>query len=102
MRNGSTRAHRSRRERVLERDGWRCQLQLPGCLQTATHADHVIPLALGGADAEWNLQAACSRCNLSKGARPPGSLMTPRTPSPPMSSLSPRDTIRTRHVELPR
>lgn len=32
--------------------------------------DHVVPLALGGAHAPWNLVSCCSSCNSSKGTRP--------------------------------
>ena len=31
--------------------------------------DHVVPLALGGADSEDNIQVLCRSCNSSKGAR---------------------------------
>jgi hypothetical protein len=32
------------------------------------HLDHVVPLSLGGADAEHNIQVLCSVCNIDKGA----------------------------------
>ena len=37
----------------------------------ASHLDHVIPRALGGADTRDNLVCACTDCNLSKGAKLP-------------------------------
>lgn len=49
---------------VLERDGWRCQLRLPGCEVRADQADHIVRVRDGGA---WfdiaNLRAACGPCN---------------------------------------
>jgi 5-methylcytosine-specific restriction endonuclease McrA len=39
------------------------------CDAPATALDHVTPIALGGADAEWNLVPACTPCNSSKGAK---------------------------------
>jgi 5-methylcytosine-specific restriction endonuclease McrA len=68
-RNGSTREWRNTRARVLARDGWICQLKLPGCTVTAHHVDHHVPVLFGGADDESNLVAACANCNLAKGAQ---------------------------------
>lgn len=52
------------RARVLARDQYQCQIQGPGCTQTATTVDHIIPVTKGGA---WwddaNLRAACRKCN---------------------------------------
>lgn len=64
-RNGSTRAWRALRAAVLDRDGHRCQK----CGASATHVDHVMPLAHGGTDNYANLRALCARCNLSKGSK---------------------------------
>ncbi len=52
------------RAQVLERDGYRCQLRFPGCLELATEVDHIVPRAAGGAifDAA-NLRAVCRRCH---------------------------------------
>ena len=63
QRKGSTRAWRTRRARILNRDGHTCQQ----CGQWAKHVDHVIARELGGSDADSNLQALCADCNLSKG-----------------------------------
>ncbi|HWO71207.1 MAG TPA: HNH endonuclease signature motif containing protein [Actinomycetota bacterium] len=65
----STPRWRKLREFVLERDGWRCQIRLPGCEGEAREVDHIRPLELGGP--AWdpgNLRAACSYCNRSRGA----------------------------------
>ncbi|WP_165401357.1 HNH endonuclease [Herbihabitans rhizosphaerae] len=39
------------------------------CGVASEHIDHVQPLALGGADAPWNVAPACKSCNLSKGKK---------------------------------
>jgi 5-methylcytosine-specific restriction endonuclease McrA len=53
--------------RILKRDGWVCQIRLPGCLVTATQADHIVDVRAGGA---WydpaNLRAPCGFCNRSR------------------------------------
>lgn len=102
-RNGSTRRWRELRQQVLQRDGFQCQLQLPGCTGNATHADHVVPVAHGGDDTLGNLLAACADCNLAKGSKLPGasSLAGHRTPLPPMSAPSARRTVRVTHAEVP-
>lgn len=42
------------------------------------HLDHVMPLALGGAHADANLQLLCPPCNLSKNAKHPVDFMQQR------------------------
>lgn len=42
------------------------------------HMDHIIPIAMGGADELWNITKACRTCNLSKGAN----MRYPREGSP--------------------
>lgn len=65
-----TAAWQNARRAVLERDGYECQIRLPGCAGFATEADHVVSWRDGGAwyDLE-NLRAACKRCNSSRGGR---------------------------------
>lgn len=65
-----TREHKAWRAAVLERDHYQCQLRYPGCITTATHADHVTPIAEGGAaDDIANGQAACRPCHSKKSSR---------------------------------
>jgi 5-methylcytosine-specific restriction endonuclease McrA len=65
--------------KVLERDGWKCQIcmrQTPKGLRgtykdNAPELDHIIPLSKGGKH-EWsNLQCACRACNGRKSDGPP-------------------------------
>lgn len=66
---GSTRAQRlppdwpAIRLRILQRDGHRCQIQLPGCTIDATEVDHINP---GDDHTDTNLQAACPWCHSKK------------------------------------
>lgn len=54
---------------VLERDGYRCRIGGSKCKGRATHVDHVIPWAEGGAPFDpRNLRAACHPCNVGRGA----------------------------------
>jgi 5-methylcytosine-specific restriction endonuclease McrA len=55
------------RQRILTRDGHRCQIRLPGCTTHAEHVDHIVLLADGGDDSDDNLRAACAWCNLRRG-----------------------------------
>ena len=55
------------RKQVLARDGYRCQLGLPGCTGVARQVDHIAEPAVGGAFfAMFNLRASCGHCNVSK------------------------------------
>ena len=56
----------TRRRRVLERDGYQCQLRLPGCTHLATECDHV---TAGDDHRLSNLQGACHSCHARKSAR---------------------------------
>ena len=58
------------RVRVLERDGWLCQIRHDGCLGEASEVDHIVPWRAGGAlyDPE-NLRAACKPCNAGRAFR---------------------------------
>lgn len=75
------------RENVFERDGWVCQLCNCKLLPRWTYhkkslvphsrnatIDHIVPMAKGGADAEWNVQACCLACNGKKSATTKGQL----------------------------
>lgn len=64
--NGSTRAYRRARRRVLERDGWLCRLRGPGCRGRADTAHHTRDRLVWGDDPAW-MVAACAPCNIRAG-----------------------------------
>lgn len=51
---------------VLARDSFKCRYCGRAAPEVVLHVDHVIPLALGGADSEANLVTACFDCNEGK------------------------------------
>jgi 5-methylcytosine-specific restriction enzyme A len=54
-------------KRVLERDGYQCQIGGDKCLGKATQADHVVPLSLDGLAYEMtNLRAVCQPCHSAR------------------------------------
>jgi hypothetical protein len=60
---GSTRAHRQARARVLERDGGRCQVKIPGiCRTIADQAHHTLGKGITGDDPA-HMIASCAPCN---------------------------------------
>jgi len=63
---GSGYAWQRLRQQIIQRDGGRCRLQLPGCTAIATTADHIVGKAAGGSDASSNLIASCRACNETK------------------------------------
>lgn len=46
-----------------------CACEVAGIARVAEELDHVIPLALGGADDDSNYQSLCIECHLAKSAR---------------------------------
>lgn len=70
---GLSGAQRARlRRAVLERDGYVCQIRIPGvCTYRASEADHIVDRAVAG-DGLGNLQAACKPCNGAGGKGAPG------------------------------
>ena len=58
------------RERVLERDGWRCQLGYPDCTVISAEVDDIIPVSVLGVSREecddTNRQAVCHACHRIK------------------------------------
>jgi 5-methylcytosine-specific restriction protein A len=64
---GSTTRWRTLRAQILARDGYRCQLRLPGCLGEATEVDHIQTRHNGGGDQPHNLRASCEKCNGNRG-----------------------------------
>jgi hypothetical protein len=55
------------RLKILQRDGYACQVRGPKCSHKATQVDHIVPTLKGGAwwD-ESNLRASCGPCNLGR------------------------------------
>jgi len=49
------------RERILLRDEYTCQKC--GCVTVDLQIDHVVPLALGGAESDVNRQCLCRKCH---------------------------------------
>lgn len=68
-RTGSTRAHRRRRVRIFERDGYRCQHCGTPVTPATGHLDHLVAVINGGSDEDSNLRTLCRTCNLAKGGR---------------------------------
>lgn len=58
------------RDRVLERDEYRCRIRGEKCEGKADQADHIVPWEAGGAwFDESNLRGACGACNAGRAAR---------------------------------
>ena len=69
-----TAASQALRRRILARDPvCRCpgcrECTPTGCEQASTDDDHVVPLSLGGSDAEANHQGMCNPCHKVKTGR---------------------------------
>ena len=60
------RANQQRRHRVFTRNPLCVPCAAQGRVRVATIADHVVPLAQGGADDESNLQGICKACHRVK------------------------------------
>jgi 5-methylcytosine-specific restriction protein A len=60
---------KERRLRVLERDGYVCQLRFPGCLGNASQVDHIVQPEAGGDDSLENLRAVCRKCHATRTGR---------------------------------
>lgn len=81
---GSTRAWRLLRAFVLARDGYLCQIRLPGCTVAAPlrggHVHHTLGRAVTGDDPQF-MVAACPHCNIATGdpTRSPDPAPRPRT-----------------------
>jgi 5-methylcytosine-specific restriction endonuclease McrA len=58
-------------KRLLEAQEWRCKACQCDLHVSGYHRDHIMPLALGGAHEDANIQILCPFCNLSKGAKSP-------------------------------
>lgn len=61
---------RALREKIMERDGYTCQIcgkYMPD--EVGLHIDHIVPVTKGGKTVPSNLQVLCSKCNGHKGAQ---------------------------------
>lgn len=55
---------------ILQRDGFRCQINGPNCTRTATEVDHIVSIREGGALLDpANLRASCKTCNVGRANR---------------------------------
>jgi 5-methylcytosine-specific restriction endonuclease McrA len=63
------------RFQVLRRDGHACRYCGRTPPEVKLHVDHVVAVALGGADTPDNLVTACSECNGGKSAIPADAAM---------------------------
>ena len=79
---GRQRRASSKRNRILARDGNRCQYC--GAKGTAFDltVDHILPLSRGGTTSPENLVAACYACNQRKGNRTPEEARMPLLKNP--------------------
>jgi 5-methylcytosine-specific restriction endonuclease McrA len=71
---------RRKRQAQLERDRWRCQLQLEGCQGAASEVDHIL-----GAQADPNhtaLRSVCSSCHKKRTAEQGGGWRKRNGPAP--------------------
>lgn len=64
-------------KRIGNAQRWRCAI-CRVCVKGKYHADHIIPLALGGAHAPDNIQILCPSCNTRKSAKHPIDYMQER------------------------
>lgn len=56
--------------KILKRQKYKC-VYCSADLKKGFHADHIMPLSLGGSNWPSNIQATCPSCNMSKGAKHP-------------------------------
>lgn len=71
------------RKACLQRDLYRCTLALPGCLHTASIADHIVSRRKGGTDTIENLRSVCRSCDNRLKEDHLGERRSPRTQATP-------------------
>ena len=69
MRRGVNYVPQARRLALLERQQGKCAACFCDC-RNKFHIDHILPARFGGKNTDENLQVLCSRCNISKCAKP--------------------------------
>lgn len=71
---GRRKPGRRLRERIFERDGWRCCFVLPDGTRCKVRdkdeltLEHIVPLCVGGDNRHSNLETLCRRHNAERGA----------------------------------
>lgn len=63
--------------KILESQKWRCACCRKS-IKSDYHADHIHPLARGGSNDKYNIQALCPTCNMNKKAKDPYVFMQSR------------------------
>ncbi|NJP12456.1 MAG: HNH endonuclease [Leptolyngbyaceae cyanobacterium RU_5_1] len=66
----SSREKRSKKKRIVKRDGNRCCWCKKQLKDDQMTIEHLTPQSLGGSDSIENLRIACFKCNNSRGNRP--------------------------------
>lgn len=61
---------------LLEEQGWKCPYCLCELSKEKFSMDHYMPLALGGAHSDDNIQLTCARCNSRKRDKHPAKFLT--------------------------
>ena len=83
-----TEYYRRTRQKVLMRDYYTCHY----CGQEANTVDHIIPISKGGTDEEFNMVAACVKCNSGKRDRiAPAFFERTAEPTTPIGKIFPEN-----------
>lgn len=64
-------------QKLLELQRWTCVVCNKD-LRYGYHVDHITPVAKGGENTDYNVQALCPKCNLEKGDKDPIDFMQSR------------------------
>lgn len=67
LRKLKSQQRRNKRQRIGERDGWKCCHCGTELTNLTMTLDHVIPVRYGGSNLDENLVASCAECNEARG-----------------------------------